>query len=163
MLRRPPRSTRTDPLFPDSTLFRSGRHRAAQGGRRVLRRRVRLDGRQGAGSRARGPASGAQARRDTDERNGCNEVTTPDVPLGDMTISTLDDRTLDLLLAGELETADAPACYARVATLIAVASSPPAPAEQEMPPGLLELMIGTPSVVTPFRRPASAGRTRRFR
>src|SRR3546814_13253480 len=79
-----------------------------------------------------------------------------------MTISTLDDRTLDLLLAGELETADAPAGYARVAPLIAVASSPPAPAEQEMPPGLLELTVGTPSVVTPFRRPASAGRSRRF-
>src|SRR3546814_12120768 len=79
-----------------------------------------------------------------------------------MTISTLDDRTLDLRLAGELETADAPAGYARVATLSAVASSPPAPAEQEMPPGLLELMIGTPSVVTPFRRTASAGRSRRF-
>src|SRR3546814_12752027 len=31
-----------------------------------------------------------------------------------------------------------------------------------MPPGLLELMIGTPSVVTPFRRTASAGRSRRF-
>src|SRR3546814_13326370 len=80
-----------------------------------------------------------------------------------MTISTLDDRTLDLLLAGELETADAPAGYARVATLIAVASSPSAPAEQEMPPGLLELMLGSPSLVTSFRLTPSAGRSRRLR
>src|SRR3546814_3553542 len=29
MVRRPPRSTRTDTLFPYTTLFRSGRHRAA--------------------------------------------------------------------------------------------------------------------------------------
>src|SRR3546814_19411902 len=31
MIRRPPRSTRTDTLFPYTTLFRSGRHRHAAG------------------------------------------------------------------------------------------------------------------------------------
>src|SRR3546814_19260688 len=31
MIRRPPRSTRTDPLFPDTTLFRSGRDEVAEG------------------------------------------------------------------------------------------------------------------------------------
>src|SRR3546814_19165911 len=31
MIRRPPRSTRTDTLFPYTTLFRSGRDRAAAG------------------------------------------------------------------------------------------------------------------------------------
>src|SRR3546814_17865194 len=31
-----------------------------------------------------------------------------------------------------------------------------------MRPGLLELMSGTPAVVTPFRHTASAGRSRRF-
>src|SRR3546814_14596517 len=31
MLRRPPRSTRTDPLFPYTTLFRSAYHGATQG------------------------------------------------------------------------------------------------------------------------------------
>src|SRR3546814_5277772 len=41
MLRRPPRSTRTDPLFPYTTLFRSragGRHREARLVGRGLRR-----------------------------------------------------------------------------------------------------------------------------
>src|SRR3546814_7816864 len=33
MIRRPPRSTRTDTLFPYTTLFRSGEGRAFQGGR----------------------------------------------------------------------------------------------------------------------------------
>src|SRR3546814_18217203 len=33
MIRRPPRSTRTDTLFPDTTLFRSVAGRAAQGQR----------------------------------------------------------------------------------------------------------------------------------
>src|SRR3546814_1238909 len=45
MIRRPPRSTRTDTLFPYTTLFRSVRHRALgreagpAGGRQVARRR----------------------------------------------------------------------------------------------------------------------------
>src|SRR3546814_7737896 len=33
MMRRPPRSTHTDTLFPDTTLFRSGRHPVGVGGR----------------------------------------------------------------------------------------------------------------------------------
>src|SRR3546814_5473128 len=37
MIRRPPRSTRTDTLFPYTTLFRSPEHRAAEGLRRVGR------------------------------------------------------------------------------------------------------------------------------
>src|SRR3546814_6876107 len=40
MIRRPPRSTRTDTLFPYTTLFRSGRL-ATQGGRRAACRTVR--------------------------------------------------------------------------------------------------------------------------
>src|SRR3546814_6342585 len=40
MLRRPPRSTRTDTLFPYTTLFRSGRHRELGGvADRITRRR----------------------------------------------------------------------------------------------------------------------------
>src|SRR3546814_8426918 len=37
MIRRPPRSTRTDTLFPYTTLFRSGRSPRAASGRRGLR------------------------------------------------------------------------------------------------------------------------------
>src|SRR3546814_9690049 len=42
MLRRPPRSTRTDTLFPYTTLFRSERHQHALSdrGRREFRRRI---------------------------------------------------------------------------------------------------------------------------
>src|SRR3546814_12412807 len=36
MIRRPPRSTRTDTLFPYTTLFRSGQPRGARGGREVV-------------------------------------------------------------------------------------------------------------------------------
>src|SRR3546814_19471047 len=45
MIRRPPRSTRTDTLFPYTTLFRSARHRrrAGRGGRRVSARDPYLD------------------------------------------------------------------------------------------------------------------------
>src|SRR3546814_2657433 len=43
MIRRPPRSTRTDTLFPDTTLFRSGRRATAAGGMEPsLCRAVRL-------------------------------------------------------------------------------------------------------------------------
>src|SRR3546814_3131777 len=43
MIRRPPRSTRTDTLFPYTPLFRSARHRRAAGARRLrgARRPVR--------------------------------------------------------------------------------------------------------------------------
>src|SRR3546814_16466155 len=38
MIRRPPRSTRTDTLFPYTTLFRSARHGLGRGGQLQLRR-----------------------------------------------------------------------------------------------------------------------------
>src|SRR3546814_3404847 len=40
MIRRPPRSTRTDTLFPYTTLFRSGRHRAETAGDVSVQRRI---------------------------------------------------------------------------------------------------------------------------
>src|SRR3546814_14471901 len=46
MIRRPPRSTRTDPLFPYTTLFRSAPRRSASGGSGAVVR-------SGAGSRHR--------------------------------------------------------------------------------------------------------------
>src|SRR3546814_7488206 len=46
MIRRPPRSTRTDTLFPYTTLFRSESARwPAEGGHRPAAHRARLDGR----------------------------------------------------------------------------------------------------------------------
>src|SRR3546814_14100380 len=72
MRRRPPRSTRTDTLFPYTTLFRSFAPRArflgAGGYGRRTRRRPR-DGRDGAGAARRGAGGdavdrAAQARRD---------------------------------------------------------------------------------------------------
>src|SRR3546814_8100361 len=72
MIRRPPRSTRTDTLFPYTTLFRS---RGGRGGgirraphRRSLRRDcplVRRQGRARAGWRARAPPRRVVARRPT--------------------------------------------------------------------------------------------------
>src|SRR3546814_5809576 len=50
MIRRPPRSTRTDTLFPYTTLFRSARALPAAGG---ARREVRRPGDVGAGCRLR--------------------------------------------------------------------------------------------------------------
>src|SRR3546814_1572666 len=44
MIRRPPRSTRTDTLFPYTTLFRSHRHPHPVAGRRPARRDRRLHG-----------------------------------------------------------------------------------------------------------------------
>src|SRR3546814_6665553 len=52
MIRRPPRSTRTDTLFPYTTLFRS------PAGRRVLRRPHGLDGAHPALHGGRGPMGG---------------------------------------------------------------------------------------------------------
>src|SRR3546814_2973664 len=43
MIRRPPRSTRTDTLFPYTTLFRSGFHRHAKTGSARLRAIHRYD------------------------------------------------------------------------------------------------------------------------
>src|SRR3546814_4359884 len=56
MIRRPPRSTRTDTLFPYTTLFRSGRagavHRGAGGPVRLLHQRLDHDRGRGAGERS---------------------------------------------------------------------------------------------------------------
>src|SRR3546814_20808366 len=58
MIRRPPRSTRTDPLFPYTTLFRSERRRrGGGGGPRVVRAQQRL------GPTRRGDARRAGGRR----------------------------------------------------------------------------------------------------
>src|SRR3546814_9676335 len=46
MIRRPPRSTRTDTLFPYTTLFRSARREQAAKGRRGHLRRSAIDSRQ---------------------------------------------------------------------------------------------------------------------
>src|SRR3546814_4544634 len=61
MIRRPPRSTRTDTLFPYTTLFRSPRSRARTSGRgRHTSRRAKAGGR--AGRRARRRQSGRPGR-----------------------------------------------------------------------------------------------------
>src|SRR3546814_11087128 len=44
MIRRPPRSTRTDTLFPYTTLFRSCKFRGAVKPNRICRQPVRTDG-----------------------------------------------------------------------------------------------------------------------
>src|SRR3546814_5593063 len=74
MLRRPPRSTRTDTLFPYTTLFRSPVHRLAglsrsgQLRRRGARRAVRLGDRGSHGLRlATDGAAGAQSDRRSEE------------------------------------------------------------------------------------------------
>src|SRR3546814_11872277 len=59
MIRRPPRSTRTDPLFPYTTLFRSGRLIPAGTGAAMSRLRVTANSRDAAlraAQRARQPA-----------------------------------------------------------------------------------------------------------
>src|SRR3546814_8593597 len=66
MLRRPPRSTRTDTLFPYSTLCRSRRHRRQRprdGARRVTRRGL-------AGDRRGDHRDGAAALRAAPDRGG---------------------------------------------------------------------------------------------
>src|SRR3546814_7102236 len=66
MIRRPPRSTRTDTLFPYTTLFRSLRHRVRTGLRvahpRPARRGRHMAGR-GVGAAARGRGGRAPQRR----------------------------------------------------------------------------------------------------
>src|SRR3546814_1516314 len=56
MIRRPPRSTRTDTLFPDTTLFRSTRGEPTQGQRAVARARPPARGAEGCLSVGRGRA-----------------------------------------------------------------------------------------------------------
>src|SRR3546814_8997281 len=55
MIRRPPRSTRTDTLFPYTTLFRSHRHRGAGGGYRALHEIMHRRGVDTGGERHRDP------------------------------------------------------------------------------------------------------------
>src|SRR3546814_5329876 len=65
MIRRPPRSTRTDTLFPYTTLFRS--HRAARGRRSRTERpqeRARAGDRRGRARRAGAALSRGRRRRD---------------------------------------------------------------------------------------------------
>src|SRR3546814_16356636 len=71
MVRRPPRSTRTDTLFPYTTLFRSGRRRCGgrgaqeQGGIGRVELGVELGGEVGVGGRSAGDeAEGDAARPD---------------------------------------------------------------------------------------------------
>src|SRR3546814_13548752 len=73
MIRRPPRSTRTDTLFPYTTLFRSGpsRKKCGVGAARSRRRghgHARLDG-----SQARATVAGMalQERKDGDRQRAC--------------------------------------------------------------------------------------------
>src|SRR3546814_1914578 len=67
MIRRPPRSTRTDTLFPYTTLFRSGVGALLQGGARAgtARRRARVPrrGPDGAAPRPSGRVPGGQPVR----------------------------------------------------------------------------------------------------
>src|SRR3546814_1663292 len=80
MIRRPPRSTRTDTLFPYTTLFRSTR--AGTAGERTQLRAVRctrLHRRQPAADRARLPRGSAATgtrhlRRDVQEHHGAPAV-----------------------------------------------------------------------------------------
>src|SRR3546814_2769741 len=65
MIRRPPRSTRTDTLFPYTTLFRSGHCALGQragGGDRALGRTYGFARRRGGGARRAGAQPGADAR-----------------------------------------------------------------------------------------------------
>src|SRR3546814_5472919 len=73
MIRRPPRSTRTDTRFPYTTLFRSGdqakQHRAAHGARRRRPRRSRRDAALGVRVGCRG--GGADRGRGGRNRDRC--------------------------------------------------------------------------------------------
>src|SRR3546814_2436306 len=68
MIRRPPRSTRTDTLFPYTTLFRSDR--PARGDRRDVRRRDGRARRSGRRATARARAAAAKADRRGGAANG---------------------------------------------------------------------------------------------
>src|SRR3546814_3481959 len=68
MIRRPPRSTRTDTLFPYTTLFRSGRAAAHPGAYpRPLSRHSRARPRGGAGAALAGPRTGRRSEEHTSE------------------------------------------------------------------------------------------------
>src|SRR3546814_7312585 len=73
MIRRPPRSTRTDTLFPYTTLFRSGQRDHHGGACALVRRRTRSSrasrsgARGGAANRARGGAANRRSEEHTSE------------------------------------------------------------------------------------------------
>src|SRR3546814_13895289 len=73
MIRGHPIATRTEPLVPDSTLFRAADHgwrRAEQGGRRAVGARGAANARTGAGG-GRGPTAGGPGdRRNPVRRSG---------------------------------------------------------------------------------------------
>src|SRR3546814_3479036 len=82
MIRRPPRSTRTDTLFPYTTLFRSGSDAAdaegRHGGTRRRRPRAAVDRRRAGHRRGRAPHAGTAqgahgARGDADPRGAAAE------------------------------------------------------------------------------------------
>src|SRR3546814_14320591 len=65
-IRRPPRATRTDTLFPYTTLFRSWRHQCAAAARRRDRRRDH-------GTGGRGDRQPRQVRQGRQEEGGTQE------------------------------------------------------------------------------------------
>src|SRR3546814_19015483 len=69
MIRRPPRSTRTDTLFPYTTLFRSGRHDEGRG---------RGEGKPDADDGGHGALCDAQSLLERAVRSGRTEAGTPD-------------------------------------------------------------------------------------
>src|SRR3546814_1590604 len=77
MIRRPPRSTRTDTLFPYTTLFRSGRV-SALGGTAGAPGTGRADRGAGAGDRAIGTATDAGAVRRLQRERACGDGHLPD-------------------------------------------------------------------------------------
>src|SRR3546814_19999734 len=87
MVRRPPRSTRTDTLFPYTTLFRSSRRRSARGGdpRAVCGYRSPVRGRHGGGNlrrarRRRGRLGGWATRDPRDNIAADDEGVAPAAP-----------------------------------------------------------------------------------
>src|SRR3546814_13318737 len=93
MIRRPPRSTRTDTLFPYTTLFRSGRRHAAQDPARPLCRCYRLEPRAGsgiAGAKAGGNTNAGQHPGGFAARSQpclAHPATTVDPPVTDMILA----------------------------------------------------------------------------
>src|SRR3546814_8061337 len=86
MIRRPPRSTRTDTLFPYTTLFRSaGRSDPSRSG--PERSSVRTNGRTGLfivlrGARHSSRAVGGAVQQGTDHRSGHSDLVADDYVIG---------------------------------------------------------------------------------
>src|SRR3546814_17621248 len=77
MIRRPPVATRTDTLFPDTTLFRSARD--VDQARQPHRRRLRAPGAVGGIRRAQVRAAPARAERDVEGGGGRSEEHTSEL------------------------------------------------------------------------------------